>query len=211
MRKLNVSIALLFILLFCIMSNTFAQNENPDFITEENTTNPDSKESSKVFIGVGTGINNYTGLLGATLELKITNKTTLFLVAGTGGWGNKIGGGIALYPKQATFGNCFSAGISLATGIYDYKISMEVENHTEPVDLEMDLNPAATLNIMYSYNFHMKAKSKFVLRTGLAIALIDEPYSIKTGNYKLTDTSKSIMNLYQPGGLIIGLDFLFGL
>jgi len=188
----------------------FAQTEEPAYI--ENDSKPDSLVyNPRFFLGLGSGINNYTGFLGVSGEFVISPKSTFFIVAGTGGWGSKIGGGFALYPKGAPFKSCFSGGISLATGISEYELQLETVNYIDPIPVVMKLKPAPTLNLMYSYNFRLKKKSKFVLKTGLAIALVNEPYSILYTDDKLTDTSKAIMKILQPGGLIIGMDFLFGL
>ena len=74
----------------------------------------------------------------------------------------------------------------------------------------LDLNQVGTVNLIYSYNFQLGKSSKFVFSAGYAIPVTDKAYELKTIGMTLTETSKEVIDLMQPGGVILGIKILFG-
>lgn len=170
-----------------------------------------SEDNPTIFLGLGTGINNYTGLIGVTGEGKVLGPLSFFGTIGAGGWGYKIGGGLAYYPRYFPYGPSFSLGYSIALGATGFETEMEIVGETDPQMIEMDLKPAGTINLLYTHNWQLGKRSKFCLNAGYALPLNQKPYDIITPNVELTEDSEVVMNVMQPGGVILGIQFLFGL
>lgn len=162
-----------------------------------------------IYLGVGTGIYTYTGLLGAMMEIPFTPRISGFAAAGLGGWGYKAGCGVQFYTSRDQFGSAFGIGYSNAFGLMNFETELELANgNTQEVVL--DLYNAGTVNLTYNYNFKLGSRSKFVLGTGYAIAVTDSPYKLNSPtNIGLSSTSEQVMQMMQPGGLIVSLSFLF--
>ena len=75
----------------------------------------------------------------------------------------------------------------------------------------MNLYDAPTLNFTYQYHIRIGHRVKCVLGTGFAMATVDQPYEVITPkNAQLSDSSKLVMQLLQPGGLMFSVAFQFG-
>ena len=67
--------------------------------------------ASKTYLGFGSGINNYVGMLGPTIEHQVSKSFTLAAGLGLGSWGYKLSGGIRYYanfPDRWGFGLGFT-------------------------------------------------------------------------------------------------------
>lgn len=166
-----------------------------------------STEKKSVYFGIGLGIND-SGL-GLGIEVPISNKFSGFVNLGIGGWGYKYGFGAIFYTNQAPYGSAFSLGYSVATGLKGF----ETELYTEPFDesemVKLDLNNVGTINIIYSYSWTLGRKGKFSLYTGYAIPVTNNAYEVKSTGIELNEDSEQILEIMQPGGLILGLRFMF--
>jgi hypothetical protein len=169
---------------------------------------PESETTSRLYLGFGMGLNNDAGLIGFSGKVRLHRTFFLRAAAGLGSWGTKFTVG-AKYEMKYT--RCWGFGLSysMCTGISDYVASMETAG---PITKEvtMDLLPASTINLTSSYNLYFRKNKLFYLEFGYAFPLELQPYRVKDGSV-LTPTSESVMRLLQPGGMIVGLGFMFGL
>lgn len=165
----------------------------------------------KFFLGPATGINNINGILGATLKARLHK--TLFIKGGLGlgMWGYKISAGIHYDLKQR---NCwgFGAGYSRCTGIPELTVGLETLEGKNVVmkNVALELLPTGTVNLTAERHWLIKNKHIIYLDLGYAVPAGSKPYKVKDQSV-LTKTSESVLNRLQPGGLIIGFGFLFGL
>lgn len=165
-----------------------------------------------VFLGVASGINNYSGLAGVGMEALVMPSLSLFGQAGLGSWGTKIGGGFRYYPAQIPFGSAWGIGYSIASGLIDFEAELEVENPTRTYFVLLDLHRVGTLNIDYSYNFRVGRMNKISFHAGYAIRLGgSNHYKVKTPGIKLSQSSEQVMRILQPGGLLLGLSLMIGI
>jgi opacity protein-like surface antigen len=190
--------ALLTLIFLTILLNANAQSAS--------SSNRDS--IPKVYLGVGVGLNNYTGLIGLSVNVRVYHKFFLQGGIGIGSWGSKMSIG-ARYDLSYKKGWSFGAGLSSASGLKDFKTNLEVKSGNKQ-DVQMDLLRANTLNIKATYFFRIGKRHNFYLESGYAVPLQSSPYTIKDGSV-LSSTSKAAMDLAAPGGLIFGLGFTFGL
>lgn len=172
----------------------------------------DNFKLRQTFLGLGTGINNNCGLLGIGLEQFVTEKISLFGAAGVGSWGGKVTGGARFYLEGKT-GSAFGVSYSAATGGKDAEVEIEamVNNTKQKVKEKFDFKQVSVINLTWLKYWQVGDKSRFNLELGYSINLSGENnYTSKTG-LQLTDQSKAVMNFLQPGGLVIGLGFSFGI
>lgn len=162
----------------------------------------------KFYLGVGAGLNNYTGLLGVSANVRIYHKFFLQAGVGLGSWGSKVSVG-ARYDLAYRKGWSFGVGISNCSGLKDFKTNLELKSGVKQ-DVTMDLLRVNTLNLKVSYYFKMGRRHNFYLESGYAAPLQSSPYVIKDGSV-LSNTSISAMDIAAPGGFLLGLGFTFGL
>lgn len=162
----------------------------------------------KFYLGVGTGINSYTGLLGLSGNLRIKNTFFVQGGLGLGAWGYKSSIGLR-YDMNYEKGWSYGVGVSSNSGLRDFKTDLEVDSGNTQ-EVTMDLLKAYTLNLKASHNWKVGAKNTFYLEFGTAIALQSTPWRITDGS-TLSSTSEDVLALLSPGGFILGLGFTFGL
>ena len=85
------------------------------------------------------------------------------------------------------------------------------EPNGEEEQVELDLNKVGTINLIYSYNLKIGRSCKLIFSTGYAISVTEDPYEIKSPVVRITEYSKRFLKFMQPGGLIIGFKFMFGI
>lgn len=165
-----------------------------------------------VYIGIASGINNYSGLIGIGLEAPVSPPISLFGQAGLGTWGTKVGGGLRYYQNPNLYGSAWSVGYSQASGLTDFEVEMEIENPKRNETVLLDLEKVGTLNLEYSYNIRVGTKSKISLHLGYAFPLSKgDNYILKTPGVQLSTTSKQSLKMLQPGGLLVGLALMLGI
>lgn len=184
------------------------------FFTESMQAQHISKEKTKVaivpsvFLGGGLSLNDYG--FGACIEIPVISKLSIYGNAGLGGWGTKLGVGIHFYFSKTPYRSAFSIGYATASGLEDFETQLQVYPSGLTETVILDLHRAGSLNFRYSYNFRLGKKHKFVLTAGYAVPLSTNPYELKTKGVTLSETSKQVLDLLQPGGLIFGFKFMFG-
>lgn len=162
--------------------------------------NPDS--CSKMFLGFSGGINNCAGLIGICAEVNAMPKVFLKFGAGIGSWGTKITGGLRI-GKECTKGWSWGISYSYCSGLVDFKTT---DNGN---DVTMDLEPASALNFTATHTWLVGRKNHIFLDLGYSILAEEGSINVKKGY--LSDNGKKAISAIQPGGLILGVGFLFGL
>jgi hypothetical protein len=188
------------LLLFIVAAITFSANAQDDY--------------PKNYIGLSSGINA-AGLLGFSFEHIFNEKIGVFGNAGRGGWGYKYGAGARLYLRNPCSGS-FGASLMLATGEKGIKSTLTVLENGVEVDKEVELNykPVGVFNLTYNKFWQMGDRNRFNLEVGYSFPLSGKDagnYEIVTPNTTLTDLSQSVLQIVQPGGLVIGIGFSVGL
>lgn len=196
---------MLFILISVFFLNVTSEN---NLFGQEYFQNSEATKVSSLYLGLGLGINDYG--IGIGLEVPLADKLSIGGNMGLGGWGLKIGGGINLYPKGVPYGSEFTLGYSHASGLQGFKQELGVGPNDNKQIVELDLNTAKTINIFYTYNLRVGNTCKAAFSAGYAIQVMSIPYEVKTPGVFLSDTSLEVMNIMEPGGLIIGIKFMFG-
>lgn len=171
----------------------------------------------KMYVSLGTGINYNTGIIGVQFEGKLNNNFSAYGGAGMGTWGNKITLGMRYYYGPSTT-SAISFSYSYVTGASGVKSQLEIIDSTasgyqSKKDVTFDANPVSTVNLSWLKYWRMGKKSRFNIELGYSVALnsnYESNYSVKDP-VKLTDVSKAAIKIIQPGGLIIGIGFSFGL
>lgn len=195
-------------LLICILSILYLNNiyaaKKSDFKMPGDTL-------PVVYLGIGTGVNNYCGMLGVGIDIKCIDRLFLRVGGGIGSWGYKITGGIK-HERKHKKGWTFSALYSLNTGLKNFKFKLETVSGQVPVTKEvtLDLLQATCITLSTGYNWVFKKKNKFFLEFGYSVPIEAEPYKVTDGSV-LTDNSKNALKFSQPGGIVFGLGLLFGL
>src|SRR4051812_44981665 len=78
----------------------------------------------KFHLGLSTGINQGTGLIGPTFEYQVVNDLTVNAAAGLASWGYKVTGGLKYYLHYPGSW-AFSLGYSYATGLDNFSTELE--------------------------------------------------------------------------------------
>jgi hypothetical protein len=168
---------------------------------------PPGKSFPAFMLGAATGMNSYSGLLGIVVKLNFFDRVALEGALGIGSWGKKFSVGI-IYQKTAG-SMYFGLGYSALPGVAGLKLNLELANKNMQ-EITVDFLQASTLNVKMGSNWKVGRKHLFYIEYGYAIPLQPHPWVIKNG-YALSKTSIAELHLIQPGGLLFGLGFLFGL
>jgi len=211
MKKILLS----FILGFLAFTG-FSQGEEVQRFTFDEKKKPSKAVANTpyLYLGPGSGLYTYTGILGGIVEVPVVPHLSVFVGFGLGGWGYKAGGGVLFYlHKDDYLGSAFGAGVSNAFGLDDFTTELTLAGtNGDATSVTLDLYNAPSLNLTYQYHFSLGSSGKFVVGTGYAIAMVDTPYKlVAPPNAELDATSKRIMQLLQPSGLIISVAFQFGI
>lgn len=169
------------------------------------------KDKPVVFIGFSTGINNQIGLIGPQLGCSVSDNFMVEGGVGLGSWGYKSTVNVQCH-RDALNGIFCKLGYAHSTGLPDFETEMELDNGDKE-DVMMDLNPSDNLNLTVGNSWQIGGKNRFYLEGGYAIKLTDplDAYELHDDQIELSSTSEMVMNMLQPGGLIIALGFSFGL
>lgn len=171
------------------------------------------KSTAPFYVGLSSGIDNFVGLLGVQGEYNFFKNTSVMAGIGAGSWGTKMSTSLNYYfhyPKGTalSFGYSYSSG---APGI-EFKLeAYDTKGIKSQQNVILDLYSTNNINLsMYQY-FMLGKVHRFHLEFGYSVKLDEEPYKLKSQNVVLTDISKTVLNITQPGGLIIAFGFTFGI
>jgi len=168
----------------------------------------DPDDRPRFYLGLGTGINTYTGLAGLSGNYIIDGK--LFVQAGLGisSWGVRTSIGLRY---DQSYRNGFTYGINLvnSSGIPDIDFELETTSGSTQ-NVNMLLERTNTINLKAGYNWWLGKNNTFYINLGYSIALKRQPWTVKDGS-SLSATSQQVLELVAPGGIILGFGFTFGL
>ena len=205
--KVFIILLLTIISFFRINAQSFhsAQDFKKETVTRLAIYNP-----KNVYLGVETGVNSYTGILGLSAFIR-ANKT-LFIKAGIGegSWGYKTSVGLKL-DNDSTGNWSYGIGYSLCSGANNVKINMSAQN-VGTKDVSIDLYKASCIQFTITRNWKVGCNRTNIiyLDLGYSFALEKKRWKVTDGS-NLTDESISLITFLQPGGLILGFGFTFGL
>ncbi|MFN3555101.1 MAG: hypothetical protein ACK4VN_03955 [Bacteroidales bacterium] len=175
---------------------------------EENTFHPPT-----TFISLNSGINGFTGLFGAAVEVGATPQFALVGGVGLSGWGGRLSLGAKLYnPERYPFGSALFANYSRSTGGSDLAFNVDLDG--KKYDMVLDLKPVNSFQLGWEYFFRLTANSRINLQLGYTLRMAgstSELYTITKGQNDEDQTFKDFMSVYAPGGLTLGLGLSFKL
>lgn len=168
----------------------------------------DPDDRPKFYLGLGTGINSYTGLAGISGNYIIDK--TLFLQGGLGlsTWGIRTSIGIR-YDQSYRHGFTFGLNLTNSSGIDDIDMEFQSSNGSTQV-VNMRLENAPAINIKTGYNWWFGKYNTLNINLGYSFALKNQPWEVKDGS-TLSQFEQQILQLISPGGLILEAGLTFGI
>jgi hypothetical protein len=194
--------SIVFILLSFSLISLFAQDGQNGIPKMRSDTIP------KFSIGLGTGINNYTALIGVSANLRVYNRVSVQGGVGIGGWGYKFSIGLK-YDKHYNGGWSYGLGYSVCPGLNNVKANMKLESGVTQ-NVNLDYLKASTVNLKTGYTWRIGEMNTFYLDLGYAVPLQSGAWRV-TDNSVLSGASESSIKMIQPGGIILGMGFTFGI
>jgi hypothetical protein len=160
------------------------------------------------YLGLGTGINSYTALLGISGNYRVAEKLFIEGGLGIGMWGYKTSIGLR-YHRNLLKGLTYGFSFASCSGLKEFTTEMEVQSGAIE-EVTMDLSRANTLNLKTGYFWTLGTSNTFYIDAGYSFALNNQPYKVQDGS-ALSSTSIAVMEILSPGGILLGLGFTFGL
>jgi hypothetical protein len=215
------------LILFGVQVISFAQDQSnpastatPDQNTGQYqyyTKEQPKKIRSRLYLGIGSGINNYVGIIGPNAEFRLSKKVGISAIAGVGlgSWGYKVSTGFRFYFKYP-LKFAFNIGYSYATGLpelstqldyYDLNGKLVTKNN-----VRIALNGVHLINFSFLYFFRMGDNNRFSIEAGYSVGLKsgNNFTVLDNGVRQLTKESIKVLNFIEPGGVILGINFYFG-
>jgi hypothetical protein len=207
----------LVILAFFLLVNysSFAQSSyTPPTTTGYSRPEIHSDDSTRFFLGFGTGVNNYVGIIGIGVDFRVYKTFYLRAGAGIGTWGTKLSIA-ARYEINEGKGWVLGLTYCRCSGLNNFQTQLVVDtstlySSTVTRQVTLNLNPASSVNLTASYNWIFHKHHKFYLEFGYAVALQTAPYQVLDGSI-LDSSSKAALNILSPGGIVLDCGFMFGL
>ena len=183
-------------------------NLNP-FLESENK-NAEPFQAPSAYIGFSTGINNMIGVLGPQLDIVLNKNLTLGAGIGLSTWGTKWALNMKFYPK-GWYQFYVKGGYSKNSGLVDFETELELASgRTEKV--LMDLEPMGNVFFAAGYAWKIGKRHKFFVEAGYAVPIeTDDYYELHDDSLELSGTSETVMQMLQPGGLVISLGLSFAM
>jgi hypothetical protein len=189
----------LLIVIFLFTSQIQAQIDNMN----------ESEGGHPFSLGISTGIDNFTGMLGVQGSLKVQEHFSVRAGVGIGSWGGKYSFG-AKYDTQDVGGWSFGAGYSYCPGFESLSISSETTYGTTE-EVSFKLLSASTANLTITKNWRVGRANTFYLEMRYDIPLEGRRWEVITNDVVLSETAEAAMDIIQPGGLILAIGFAFRL
>ena len=175
-------------------------------IHAQNITENQTEPSHPFYLGIGTGFDNFTGMIGVSGTIKVYDKLSVRAGVGIGGWGQKNSIGIK-YDASDEGKWAYCLGYSYCPGFDDIKLNLELESGSKK-DVMVDYLSASTINLAVDRNWRIGKANIFYLELGYAIPMQSNRWRVTDGS-SISSTSESVLNISQPGGLILGIGFAF--
>ncbi|RYD58777.1 MAG: hypothetical protein EOP56_04100 [Sphingobacteriales bacterium] len=164
----------------------------------------------RFYLGVSTGLENPSGLLGVNVELPF-DAVSIGSGVGLSSWGAKAYLEGRYYLNPCNRGLAFGLGASHSTGLSDFVLK-GAETNIGKQDITMDLNPVTNVyfSTYYYFNLGKSGRNRFHLQGGYSARLTEDIYTMKSAFY-FNANGERAMKMLAPGGLILALGFSFGL
>jgi hypothetical protein len=163
---------------------------------------------SKLYLGVSTGMENQTGLIGGHVEVPLTNRISILGGMGLSVWGGKLSAEGRYYFNDCSSGWAVGAGLIHSTGFKGYDVSI-TGGTQRPANMRL-----LPVNNVFGSVYHFwqlgKGRNKFYVQGGYSARLSDKYYEFKDV-YKPTSQEQRFMRSLSPGGLMIAAGFTFSL
>ncbi|GAA5024584.1 hypothetical protein GCM10011506_08310 [Marivirga lumbricoides] len=168
----------------------------------------DPEERPKFYLGIGTGMNSYTGLAGISANYIIDNK--LFAQAGLGlsTWGFRSSIGLR-YDQSYNNGLTFGINYIHSSGIPEIDLELE-DNSGSTREVNMLFESVGAINLKTGYNWWIGKYTIFNMKVGYSIPFKSSPWVVNDGT-NLSPISEEVLRILAPGGIIFELGFSFGL
>jgi hypothetical protein len=186
------------LLLLCLFLFTKVDAQE---ITENQTA-----EYPQVYVGFGTGFDNFTGLMGVSGTLKFHEKFSVRGGTGISGWGFKNSIGLK-YDTKETGGWSYCLGYSYSPGFKGIKMDAEQASGGTR-EITVDYLSASTINLAVDRNWKIGKANIFYIEFGYAVPLQSNRWRTNDGS-ALSSLNEGTLKLLQPGGLILGAGFAF--
>lgn len=194
---MNKKLVTLFITIAAFATNVSARNAY------------NSGSCPKFYLGISSGLNNHSGILGVNFDVPVTTQFSLGTGVGISSWGYKAYGEGRFYFKECNRGWALGAAFTYNTGLQNFVLEMPTTIGN--VDVDMDLEPSPNVAVSAYHFFNLgRGGHRFYLQLGWSQSIVSNPYTITSG-HTLTSDGETVMNLLSPGGLIFGFGFSFGL
>jgi hypothetical protein len=174
----------------------------------QNITENKSDNAHPFYLGVGTGFDNFTGMVGVSGTLYVVDNLAIRGGLGIGGWGAKKSIGLKLDSRNDGKWS-YNLGYSVASGLDDASVELET-NNGQTSKVKVDLLSASTLNLAIDRNWRIGRSNNFYLEFGYAIPMQGQRWKMVEGYYT-TNNGAKVLDIMQPGGIILGAGFAFKL
>ncbi|NBC82813.1 MAG: hypothetical protein GVY19_05470 [Bacteroidetes bacterium] len=191
----------LMVFLFCGLTSAYGQ-QNP-------SKPPPKAEYYRAGIGLSAGMNNFSGIVGGIAEYQWSKHFSFVVGGGYSYWGGLGSVGLRYYDKYPV-GFSFLLAYNHAFGIDDVNLTMETEQDST-IDVSFRYDPASSVQFAFSYFWQTGKSNRFYISAGYSVKLWNEPYEIiAPDGIRLTNSSKRLVEFRPPGGVVIGLGYMFG-
>lgn len=170
-------------------------------ITENQTA-----EYPQVYVGFGTGFDNFTGFMGVSGTLKVHENFSVRGGTGLSGWGFKNSIGLK-YDTKEIGGWSYCLGYSHSPGFKGIEMDIELASGGTQ-ETTVDYLSASTINLAIDRNWKIGKANIFYIEFGYAIPLQSNRWQTTDGSV-LSSSNEAVLRLLQPGGLILGAGFAF--
>lgn len=198
-------------LLTCAFSSTAFGKEPTPGRAEADT----NARKPSFYLGLATGLNNSTGFFGVTGEIHVQKRLNIIAGLGLGTWGFKPMIGLRYYfdyPYRYAIGMTYS--YAMGTGKAPIALNLDVIDTAGAVvnkPIPVIVKGISVLNFTAMKFWRVGKQHRFNVEVGYSVPL-DDGYGFRImSNDFVTRESISVLHQIQPGGLILGASFSFGL
>jgi hypothetical protein len=167
-----------------------------------------ARDMPKSYLGLSIGVNNISGLIGATFEVPIDDHFSGKIGLGFGGWGVKTAIAGKYYAAYCTSWS-FGAGYSTASGTKGAPLALTTSTNSTSQTVKMDLDRAHTIDLVAGKSWGRKVR--FGVELGYSLKVAGGTYAPQDKTVVLSTASTQVLNFLSPHGLIFGLGLSFGL
>ena len=167
-----------------------------------------SDDYSRFHLGVGTGFDNFTGFIGVSGTLNLYDNLSVRGGLGVGGWSAKSSIGLKIDSRNGGKWS-YNLGYSYCNGQEDLPLDLELNTGVTD-QVTVNYYSASTLNLAIDRNWRVGRRNLIYIELGYAIPLQDRRWEVADGS-NISENAERVLDMMQPGGIIFGAGFAFGL